>query len=750
MRARWFFGFFLLSGFCSLVDEVVWLRISMSHFGVGAPLVAIVLSVFMGGLALGSLAAGILAKRAEGGPALAALRLYAAAELCVAASAFVVPPLLDLSRRALIAGEGAAPWGSALHHAAAGVCLAVILLPFCACMGATFPLALAALREPWGSEDGGPVAFGHLYAANVLGATLGALASAFVLIELFGFRGTLKAAAMLNVVIALGAVALDRWRPGGVDGRAQRVPAREVGIGAGTAAAHERDGRVWLIALFVTGLVSMAMEIVWVRQFTPYVGTVVYAFATILALYLAATFLGSAAYRLGLERRRFAPWAPPGFVWSVAGLAALLPLLATDPRLPFPIIYPANPQPRDLIVGGVRVALGLSLYCAVIGFMTPRLVDRFAGGDPDRAGRAYAVHIAGCILGPLLAGFGLLPWIGERGTIVVLALPLFALAPLAARRGAGAGAPRSTWLLSGAAFLVGLVLVGATEDYAGLYPDRTVRRDHEATVIATDARGRKELLVNGVGITSLTPITKVMVHLPLAFLTGPPRSVLVICFGMGTSFRSALAWDVPTSAAELVPSVPDLFGFYHADGPALLASPLAHVVVDDGRRYLERSADQYDLITIDPPPPVEAAGSSLLYSREFYALARLRLRPGGIVQQWVPGGEPLILISVTRALTESFRYVRVFRSVEGWGHHLLASDTPFPERSAADLASRLPPRAAADLVEWFVDAEPRQVFEVLLAQEVPPAAILAASPDAPPITDDRPFNEYYLLRRLLM
>src|SRR4029453_2556668 len=123
MRARWFFVFFLLSGFCSLVDEVVWLRISMSHFGVGAPLVAIVLSVFMGGRALGSLAAGILAKRAERRPPFASLRLYAAAELCVAASAFVVPPLLELSRRALIAGEGAAPWGSALHHAAAGVCL---------------------------------------------------------------------------------------------------------------------------------------------------------------------------------------------------------------------------------------------------------------------------------------------------------------------------------------------------------------------------------------------------------------------------------------------------------------------------------------------------------------------------------------------------------------------------------------------------------------------------------------------------
>src|SRR5262249_8312201 len=163
---------------------------------------------------------------------------------------------------------------------------------------------------------------------------------------------------------------------------------------------------------------------------------------------------------------------------------------------------------------------------------------------------------------------------------------------------------------------------------------------------------------NGVGITSLTPITKVMVHLPLSFLTTPPRSVLVICFGMGTSFRSALSWNVPTTVAELVPSVPGLFGFYHPAGPDLLGSPLAQAAIDDGGRLLERSSRDYDLITTDPPPPVEAAGSSLLYSREFYELARRRLRPGGILQQWFPGGEARILASVTLAITESFPYVR--------------------------------------------------------------------------------------------
>ena len=295
---------------------------------------------------------------------------------------------------------------------------------------------------------------------------------------------------------------------------------------------------------------------------------------------------------------------------------------------------------------------------------------------------------------------------------------------------------------------VALILLLATQDYAGLYPHCIVRRDYEATVIATDSNGRKELLVNGVGITALTPITKMMVHLPMAFLSSPPRSALVLCFGMGTSFRSALSWGVPTTAVELVPSVPALIGFYHADGPRLLESPLARVVIDDARRFLERSPAQYDIITIDPPPPVEAAGSSFLYSREFYALTRARLRPGGILQQWFPGGEAVTLASVAGSVTESFPHVRVFQSIEGWGFHFLASDSPIAEASAATLAGRLPARASADLVEWWENVHPETAFGKVLEQEVAPERVLAVAA-APPLEDDRPINEYFLLRRLL-
>jgi len=744
----WFFGFFFVSGFCSLVCEVVWLRLAMAQYGVVTPLVATVLSVFMAGLALGSWGAGRLVARAPSAGGRQPLRLYALAELVIGLSAFVVPGSLRFGRGLLLHAGSDAAWGSIPYHLMSGGWIALTLLPFCICMGATFPLAMAARGRAEGEGSGR--SFSYLYLANVLGAACGTLVSAFVLIELLGFNGTLKVAAALNAAIAAAAFALAAGQAAS-RGAGVAVPGSSATAdntaSANLAAARESGGprRGLVVLLFLTGFASMAMEIVWVRQFTPYLGTVVYAFAVLLALYLGSTFLGSMAYRIRAGRPAGRPdlqgrIGDPALahVWIAAGVFGLLPLLAADPRLPLAIIDPAMPQPVDLLIGGGRVALGLTLFCAAIGFLTPMLVDRLSAGDPRRAGRAYAVNVVGCILGPLAASFVLLPALGERGSIAVLALLLLAAVPLCGR-------PRATVLAGAGA--IGLALVLLTKDHATLFPHREVLRDYEATVVATDSRGGRELLVNGVGITTLTPITKMMVHLPMAFLARPPQNALVVCFGMGTSFRSALSWGVPTTAVELVPSVPRLVGFYHQDGPDLLASPLARVVIDDGRRLLERTPERYDVITIDPPPPVEAAGSGLLYSRQFYTLARARLRPGGIVQQWFPGGEPAIVSSVARAILESFPHVRAFRSVEGWGVHFLASDAEIPDRSADDLAARLPPAAAADLVEWWRGVTPAQALGRVVEQQVSVERLIALAPGTPALEDDRPVNEYYLLRR---
>ena len=355
------------------------------------------------------------------------------------------------------------------------------------------------------------------------------------------------------------------------------------------------------------------MEVVWIRQFTPYLGTVVYAFASILATYLVSTFLGLQGYRIWSQKNR----QVGRLIWALLGLFPLLSLVAANPDIDLPRL--------------LRLAVGNCSFSARRGLFTPLLVDRWSGGDPGRAGKAYALNILGCILGPLLSGFLLLPLMSERWVLFTFSLPwlLIGLRPQLFSEGTRLRFDAQA-AASYAAVPLALVLVFTETSFEDQFgrsqlQRAEVLRDNTATVVAAGEGRNKILLINGVGITGLTPITKFMAHLPLAFLDHPPKNALDVCFGMGTTYRSLLSWDIPVTAVELVPSVPRVFGFFHSDGPELLRSPLSHLVIDDGRRYLERTTEQYDVITIDPPPPVEAAGSSLLYSKEFYAIIKAKI-----------------------------------------------------------------------------------------------------------------------------
>jgi len=711
----WFFVFFFISGFCSILYELVWLRLAMAEFGVTTALVSIVLSVFMGGLGAGSWIAGTLVRRYGDHIRFHPLRLYACSELLIAVSALAVPLQLVWGNHLLGQVANRVPISSGIYYLASGAWLALTLVPWCACMGATIPLAMFAIRSGQGHDS--RRSFSFLYLSNVLGAVAGSIVPLF-LIELYGFHGTLRIGAVLNTLIFASAFGLTL-----TSSQRSSAAAPEPAEGPSNPAD---SSAVILLLLFTTGLTTMGMEVVWIRLFTTYIGPVVYSFATILAAYLAATFVGSRVYRVWSRRNEH----ENPLIWVSLGFLGLLSLLAADGRI-------------DL-GSNFRVLLGVAPFAGVIGFLTPMLVDRWSGGDPDRAGRAYAVNVVGCILGPLLAGFFLLPWLGEQKSMLLFALPWFVLAiPLAMRK------PRQLLqtAIAGGFIVAALAVFFLTEDYEADYPNRVVLRDSTATVIATGSGMDKQLLVNGVGMTALTPVTKMMAHMTLASLPGPPQNALIICFGMGTTFRSALSWKIPVTVVELVPSVPKLFTYYHPNGHQVLASPLAHVVIDDGRRYLERTPQHYDAIIIDPPPPVPAAGSSLLYSRDFYELAKQRLRPGGILQQWLPPeGDAVDQAAIARALTEVFPYVRVYGSVYLLGLHYFASMSPIPERTGQELVNRTPASAVTDMMEWGPGRTPAEQFALMLSNPSSPTELIALSPNTPALQDDRPVNEYYLLR----
>ncbi len=709
----WIFVFFFISGFCSILYELVWLRLAMANFVVTTALVSIVLSVFMAGLGLGSWVAGWLVHRYESRIRFPRLRLYALCELLIGVSAVTVPFQFASAHRLLQVMADRAPLSSGTYYLIAGALLTVTLVPWCACMGATIPLAMSALREF--SRDDSHRSFSFLYLANVLGAVAGATIP-LLLIELYGFHGTLRVGAVLNTVIATIAFLVAKPASGGSAGPAATV---------NTASATLERSKGILLLLFTTGLATMGVEVIWIRLFTPYVGPVVYSFAKILASYLLATFAGSQLYRRWSRQRTVESPLP----WVSLILFGVLPLLTADSRLP--------------LSADLRVFLGIAPFAGVIGFLTPMLIDRWSGGDPDRAGRAYAINVVGCIVGPLLAGFLLLPHLGERVSMVVLALPWFISLVFVGQR------PRQMAGATGFVFAAIIVCL-FTQDYETRFPGAIVMRDSTATVTAYGQGMQKSLLVNGYGMTTLTPVTKMMAHLTLAALPSAPRDVLVVCFGMGTTFRSVASWGVPVTAVELVPSVPKLFPFYHSDAASVLSAPQAKVVVDDGRRYLERTPEKYDAIVIDPPPPIESAGSSLLYSRDFYAIARQRLKPGGILEQWFFTGDKADIAAVTRAIQEEFPYVNAYTSTFGTeGIYFFASMNPIPNRTPQELLQRMPPKAVADMMEWGPSKTPLEQINAVISQPISLRHLCLLAPGTAALSDDKPINEYNQLRSWL-
>jgi len=723
---QWYFFFFLVSGFCSILYEIVWLRIAMAQFGVTTAMVSLVLSAFMVGLGLGSWGSGIVVRKYSARFQFPTLRLYALMELLIGLSAVAVPRQLSLGRELLLK-TGEMSVSSSIYYLPAGIWLAITLVPWCMCMGATFPFAMAAIKQDRDQNEAR--SFSYLYVANVLGAAAGATVPLF-LIELFGFQRTLYISAVLNLLLAASSLLLSLVSKAALPAEATN----ETRAIPKSSYSEFFSDRALLWLLFGTGLTSMGAEVIWVRLYTPFLGTVVYAFATILGLYLIAMDLGAWLYR----RMNRNDILNSGLIWIVLGFFVLVAFFAADPR----------------VQGHVhsRVVLGIMPFSFLVGIITPALVDRVSCGDPDLAGRAYAINIVGCVLGPLVASFLLLPLVGERLALCTFALPWF-VAGLKYRPRfilSFRGVVGSPYVLCACILMLGSAAVASSsKGFEEQYEPREVRRDNTATVVATgSSRTDKRLLVNGIGITAMGPTTKMMAHLPIAFLPEPPHRGLVICFGMGTTYLSMLSWGIDSTAVELVPSVPDLVTFFHPNAASLMKFPVSHVIIDDGRFYLERTSEQYDVITIDPPPPVAAAGSSLLYSKEFYAIVKRHLRPGGILQQWFPGENSFITASVARALKDSFPYVRAFNGFEGSGIQFLASTSPIPHLSASELAKKLPPDAARDLTEWGPASNSREQFEMVLDRETSLDALIQQAPNAPALQDDHPVNEYFMLQAM--
>jgi spermidine synthase len=697
---------FVASGAAGLIYQVVWSRQLVLVFGNTTQAVATIVTAFMAGLGFGSLAGGRLA-----GTSARPLRLTAVR--CALALAAVAP--------------------------------ATFL------MGMTLPLLTRYLVR---TLDEAGARLGELYAANTIGAMAGTLLGGFVLIEFLGLRLTSYVAVGLNLLAGVGARLLSRrWessQPGTASpaGPAGRPPRPRV------PRSFLPRRRAVLAATFVSGFVALGLEVLWTRMLAEGTGSSIYIFTAILAIFLLGIALGSALYRR---------WSRP----KGERLGALGLCLAG-----VGVLAQATVVLGSGVVGHVpffvRTVVVLLPATVLMGYAFP-LAGRLATPTAEAAGGSvgllYAANTAGSILGSFGAAFVLAGTFGTNGSVLLLG-GLNLLVGTALIAAEPIGRPRAArWAGVGLAALavVGLVASSLDLPLTRTSTENALRRtglpvthaeDELATVdtVGGPAKGRR-LLVGGVGMTSLTVDTKLMGYLSKA-LRPDARDFLVIAFGMGSTYRSGLQLGMRTDAVELSPTVPSRMPVFFPDAARFLDHPRGRVVVSDGRNYVRLSRERYDLVAVDPAPPIESAGSVVLYTREFLTEGKARLRDGGVFMLWMPYALPLDDFKEhVRTFAGVFGHVRLLLSPGRHGVFMFGSDAPlqFGEPAVRQaLGSEAAVRDLNDVPDHPPTDADGWVRAVRRAEWLADEQVRAFAGPGPRITDDRPRSEYFLWRRAFM
>ncbi len=649
VASAWFAAIFFVSGAAALVFETLWFRLASLTFGNGVEAAAIVLSSFMAGLALGN----GLAMRFGGRPA-RPLRAYAAIEAVTAGSGIglvllfphITPFLAPMFRR--FAGQpDVVNW---IRLLVAG---GLMLVPATA-MGLTLPVLAGGISR---AEKNFGRALGMLYGWNTLGAVAGALAGEVALLAWCGVTGSGLVAAGMNLAAAAAALWLSGRLPGApagapASGTAQRggppVSGRHAGAPIRLAALAAAAG--------LAGAAFLALEVVWFRFLLLSFNAYGWNFTVMLAVILAGIGAGGLAASRWFRRR------PEAHLHAAAAAAAGGTLVVLGYALfgKWAGQFAALPEHHRIIPAAPFLMFPLSLLSGILFTQLGQAIRTQLDSPVRAAGLLTLANTLGAAVGPLAAGFWLIPVLGVERSFLILAvvygtagllvlagqgIPAAVPARLAAAGAALSlavalaafphGLMRSAYLPAPAAAFLDwdekpvAVREGQTEtiqvlrrDLAGEpYYYRLVTNNHSMSANGMRDRRYMELFALWPGI----------VH-------PAPRKALLICYGIGTTAR-ALVRDPRLESIDVVDISRDILAMSRVIFPDPRRNPTldprVRLHVEDGRFFLQAAAVRYDIITAEPPPPL-FAGVDRLYSREYFRLMADRLAEGGVATYWLP------------------------------------------------------------------------------------------------------------------
>lgn len=745
---------FFCSGASALIYETVWLRMLSRIMGVTVYATSTLLATFMGGLALGSFVFGKFIDRRKD-----QLKIYAIMELAIGLTAMLVPLILSWSfpiYRFVYDISGESFFFITLSRA---LVISLTLLIPTTIMGGTLPVLMSWLVKRKGSRFG--ESFSLLYGLNTAGAVVGVLLSGFVTIGMWGESLTILLGVGINIIIALisyGLYQTEKIQESQPE--PSLTPSLDLPQNISPYSITVR--RVVLLVFVFSGFTSLAYEVIWTRQLILFLSTSIYAFAAMLAVYLLGIAFGSWSIQKFADRLS-QPLVLFGVLEVLVGFISILNLYL------FPLFD--SPTAASLF-GRPRVLLATFMIIFPVTFLFGMIFPvagvcyaRDTAHTGSSVGVLYSANTLGTILGSLAAGFLLIPLWGSSHAVLLLGslnvvLGFFLL---------GLETKGNRLLKHSYVVLLPVLLIlifrvmeqnpflNTIENRIKLFASKTKNPGRyeiyysqeglEGTVTAFSIDKNKRLWINGVGMTSLCTETKLMAHLPLMFVESP-KNMLVVCFGMGTTLRSAALYPtLRVSTVELVPETYKTFQYYHDDAQQVLQKPNVRPYVNDGRNFLLLSDQTYDVITIDPAPPIWSAGTVNLYTREFFQVCKERLTPKGVMCLWFPGNTTEDEVkSLLKTFHAVFPETQVFGGPRAWGFYFIGHNgSPSPPLFRKNMEEAFKnPEIVADLAEYDQKVvSPRQLHRLLLWDT---EKVRQISAEGIMVTDDFPYTEFFLWR----
>lgn len=700
----WIMLIYFASGACSLMDEVVWARLLKLTLGNTVYANTVVVSVFMGGLALGALIMSRYADRVR-----RRLRLYAILETLVTISALALPAALRGMDHLYTWFYRTYDPSNAVLLALQVVVSAILLLIPTMLMGSTLPLLGRFVTSL--EKDAGHLV-GRLYALNTLGAAAGCFVAGFVLIRTVGVMGTLYCAAALNVLVALGGWLLSRDADHGQADAATEA-ATEAAVpdvaaempSATSGAARDRRFPLLVGAFFMSGLASIGFELVWMRSVVHLLGGVTYVFSAVLTVYLLGNVIGAAIGSRIVPRLKNPAMglAITLFTLGLCGLLFLPALLVWTSRILPNVdrvlvpVYAALSIPELVARPFVQSFLLFIVPSTIMGLGFPIALQAWANHlhqVGQSTGRAYAANTIGAVTGGVLTGFVLLPGLNLQMSISLLGLAtLWAGAVLAMQFTGGRGlVPRFGLVVAAVALSIGTALgprdlfsrvienglfVGNMELLAveeGLTTTVSLHRDRQDQSLHLYSSGQS---LAGDSYEEQSD-QKMQGHFA-ALLNRQAKRVLSVGFGSGETTACLAMHDLERIdcveiAREIVKVA--MTHFRHINLGDRLDDEI-NMIYMDAKNYLHLTDERYDAIVNDSIHPRDFADNASLHTREYFEDAKALLNENGLISTWLP---------TYRMSTEVFESV-LRTEMEVYPHVTLWYLTPHPAPLVLVIAS---------------------------------------------------------------